>query len=215
MSPATALRNFPPATAGDRESMQTTQFGLAATAVVLGLSAAASAVVTQTFDPADVSVDFFQDFAGFADVDYTAAVSAGPVDLNPALPATATAVGSSTFSGDFAIDDEALDLFLTGSDISAITLTFDSPLLAYGAETVAANPAPSIFVEIDGTTFNLVNGFQGFVSDTPFTEVTYLVATPAIVDFFTVDNIVATYVPEPASASVLGLVGLAMLRRRR
>ncbi|MEM7808870.1 MAG: PEP-CTERM sorting domain-containing protein [Planctomycetota bacterium] len=187
----------------------------AAMAAVAVSATAASAVVTVTTDPADVTADFFQDFVGVPDEDFTFDLNAGSVDLNPTLPLTISVVGNSTFGGDVEIANEALELFLippTFSGFPEITFTFDEPILAFGADFFDNVPPFSSEIIVDGQTFALSPGFLGFVSDTPFTEITFVENG---FDAFILDDIAITFVPEPTSAALLGLAGLAGLRRRR
>ena len=194
---------------------------LAAASVPFALASLAGAVVTQTSDPSAITPDLTIDFAGVPDTDFTDAISMGPVDLNPFVPATATAVGMSSFSGDFEIDNEAFDIFLDDGNIEEVTFSFDTPLTAFGADFSGQNAPPSIAVTIDGQTFDVADdaggmaAFQGFVSDTPFTDVTFGFGGAATFDLFTIDNLVVTFVPEPATASLAAVAGLALLRRRR
>ncbi|MEM7808829.1 MAG: PEP-CTERM sorting domain-containing protein, partial [Planctomycetota bacterium] len=108
-----------------------------------------------------------------------------------------------------------LEVFIDPGFLDDVTFTFDVPILAFGAVNDAVNVAPSVLVEIDGQTFDLVNGFQGFISDTPFTQVTYRAAEPGTIDFYIVDDIRVQLVPEPTSLALAGLGGLVALRRRR
>ncbi|MEM1012149.1 MAG: PEP-CTERM sorting domain-containing protein [Planctomycetota bacterium] len=188
---------------------------IVASAALLCAVSGASAVVTETFVASDITPDIFQDFTGVADVQLGTALNAGPVDLNPTLPATATSTVSTAFNTDFQILGETLEVFIDPGFLDDVTFTFDVPILAFGAVNDAVNVAPSVLVEIDGQTFDLVNGFQGFISDTPFTQVTYRAAVPGTIDFYTVDDIRVQLVPEPTSLALAGLGGLVALRRRR
>ena len=105
-----------------------------------------------------------------------------------------------------------------------LTFIFDAPVTSFGAffDSPASLAGLEFFadgvVATDTTTLGLsgADTFIGFTSATPFTtvDIDYLGPTGAS-ELFGFDNVVFSIVPEPTSMAVLGLAGLAALRRRR
>lgn len=112
----------------------------------------------------------------------------------------------------------------TGTPTTVI-LTFSSPItaLGYDLNPQGFNLGATVYFAIDGTpagTYNLpgtdVNGFQGFVSTTPFTSLT--LNTTGGDAWHGIDNLEAFgAVPEPAGTAFLVSLGMGafVLARRR
>ncbi|MEM6330134.1 MAG: hypothetical protein AAF790_07790 [Planctomycetota bacterium] len=138
-----------------------------------------------------------------------------------------TANGTSTFADDFEIDEDPgslsqiLDLFLDPGNIPTFTLTFDSPILAFGADFTSPASGGGTVIEVDGEAIDLaalpgvapaLTTFVGFTSDTP---VSSLVLSSPTLEFVSLDNIVLQAVPEPASFGLVAAAALIGVRVRR
>ncbi len=168
-----------------------------------------------TFD-AGLSNPFEYGFDGFPDTSYSGAEAAAGVDFGFF---TVTASDVSSISGDLNVTNQILNIFLDNNNAPSYTLTFDSPVTAFGADYGVPNGiSGDTIVTVDGMTnsisqIGLVStGFLGITSANPFTEITF---GPGSFDNFSIDNLTFDLVPEPSSAAIFGLVGLASLRRRR
>jgi hypothetical protein len=123
------------------------------------------------------------------------------------------------------VDGTTIVNAITGPS-AGLTITFDTPILAFGA-TFRDLQTSSIrtVIEVAGTTVTPAvrppGGFQflGIVSDTPFTTLRFVNVDPLVVDGFSMDNVLfATTAPVPApggSALALGVAGLLAATRRR
>jgi hypothetical protein len=128
--------------------------------------------------------------------------------LNPEISVT---TGSGYVSGGMWYD------YLDGG---STTFSFSTPLLAFGGDwsTDWYGVGSGIGIAIDGPTdvdnlYNF-NGFFGFVSDTPFSNV--YIGTSSV-EHYTLDNMVYSVIPAPG-AILLGSIGVGLvgwLRRRR
>lgn len=121
------------------------------------------------------------------------------------------------FSG-FDVDGTAVANILTFSS-DALVFNFDSPILAFGIDAADLNNdevRTRILVGSDILTPPPTSGnavrFFGFVSDTPFTTVTFQGVNN---DGYGIDNVTFSAVPEPTSAFLLGLGSLGLITRRR
>ncbi len=108
---------------------------------------------------------------------------------------------------------------------AGLTITFDAPVIAFGADFRAINTTGAeVNFVFNGITVNIgqnntYNGFFGFVSDTPFTSLTL---TGGFGDGYSFDNVLTANagpaVPEPATwAMMIGgfaLAGATMRRRK-
>ncbi len=105
-----------------------------------------------------------------------------------------------------------------------LAFNFDSPITAFGATFDSPGSLAGFSISADGALVDDTSalaidggvGFIGFTSTTPVSSVTldYLGPT-GFSELFDFDNLLFTPVPEPTSLALLGLGGLAVLRRRR
>lgn len=105
------------------------------------------------------------------------------------------------------------------------TWSFTPQITAYGGDWTLGGPGGSgnsllIYVgDLNlyvGSISNSFGGeFWGFTSDTPFTSVKLVGGSGSNQQNYSLDNMVYSSVPEPATLSLLALGGLAMIRRRR
>ena len=106
---------------------------------------------------------------------------------------------------------------------SPLTFDFDQPITAFGAffDSPASLAGLEFFADgvlaTDTTALGLGSDdtFIGFTSTTPFTSVDIDYLGPGASELFAFDDVVFAVVPEPASAGLLGVAGLALVRRRR
>lgn len=109
-----------------------------------------------------------------------------------------------------------------------ITFTFDVPITAFGANFFSLNNNfTRTIATVGGVTFDplpISPDFLGFVSDTPFTTLSFSIAPfQSPLDTIGIDNLVFSAavpaVPEPATWAMLiagfGAAGTALRRRRR
>lgn len=113
-------------------------------------------------------------------------------------------------------------MFIDGSgNIPSFTITFPSPIDAFGARYEAVNAPPALSAEIDGETVDIsalinADGYVALFSNTTFTWVTFFHAVPSGLESFRMDDVTfGRRIPAPASAAMLGLAGVAATRRRR
>ena len=103
--------------------------------------------------------------------------------------------------------------------------SFAPEITAYGGNWTLGGPGGSgnsLLVYIADTSFyagtipNSYNDeFWGFISDTPFTSVEVVGGEGTNQQHYSLDDMVYSQVPEPATMSLLALGVLAMIRRRR
>ena len=201
-------------------------------AITIGAgAAAANAQITVTTDQAA--------FAGAVNVvdDYSSYISAGDPDIT--LVPGPTTLGDLTYApsagaadGDLELRDDSfgsgepgLFAFLgIGSGFSfTVTAANGLPFDAFGIEVISAN-------SLGGTTITTSNGddlivgdvlgdpgtgFVGFNAAAPFNSVTFTVTDPSTFDGIFITEIYANAVPAPGAAGLLGVAGLAAIRRRR
>ena len=117
------------------------------------------------------------------------------------------------------------DGFVTTDPGETITFTFDAPVTSFGGTFTGPSSGAGVGLFVDGTRVlssldfvtGSANSFLGFTSDTPFTSLTLDRSgdTATFGEIFGLDNVFFGVVPEPATAGLLGVAGLALLRRRR
>lgn len=201
---------------------RTSVIACAAIAASTGL---ASAAVTGTATDEATFQSFLassqtEDFNGLSpgDLPYNTPVNLGLL--------TGQSNGTSSFDGDFALVDDLgnieLAMFIdNGGNIPSFTITFPSPVDAFGARYEAVNGPPALAVEVDGETVDIASlinadGYVGITSNTTFTSVTFIDTSTGGLEFFRMDDVTfGIRIPTPASAALLGLGGLAATRRRR
>lgn len=154
-----------------------------------------------------------------------------PGNLDQTLPAafngfTVTANGASGFASDFSIGDDGggnlfLNAFAETGLIESFTFTFDAPIDTFAAQFTSPASADGIVLTfstgevIDVASIAGVDGFGtnyiSFVNDTLFTSVTLSSTFEAV----QIDNVVTGVIPAPGAVGLLGMAGLAAVRRRR
>ncbi|NLX20590.1 MAG: PEP-CTERM sorting domain-containing protein [Phycisphaerae bacterium] len=105
------------------------------------------------------------------------------------------------------------------------TWSFVPQITAYGGNWTLGGPGGSgnnLQVHVDdlsiyvGAISNSYNGgFWGFTSDTPLTSVRTVGGSGSHQQHYSLDDMVYSPVPEPATVGLLALGGLAVLRRKR
>jgi hypothetical protein len=91
--------------------------------------------------------------------------------------------------------------------------SFAQPIFAFGFDVDDVENASTSLLLSDGTTFNLSDGFRGFISDTP---ITFAQSTGGGTgDSVGFDNFTTVVVPEPSSALLLGIFALALASQHR
>ena len=105
------------------------------------------------------------------------------------------------------------------------TWSFVPQITAYGGNWTLGGPGGSgnsLLVYIAdsssyvGSISNSYGGeFWGFISDTPFTSVQFIGGSGIHQQNYRLDDMVYSYIPEPATMSLLILGGLTMMRGRR
>lgn len=183
-------------------------------------AAAAGTTATETFNSYVNDVSFG-----------ASSISVGPMTLSASLASgSANLIDVPPFTTNEANVDGTPSLnvlTLNGTTPGTMTITFSSPITAFGADFSQFNdeiPRTQIVIDLVSTlsppTTTGQTSFFGFVSDTAFTTVTFVAAFDA--DAFGIDNV--TYstattapTPEPATLALLGagLAGLGALRRKR
>ena len=106
-----------------------------------------------------------------------------------------------------------------------VTVDFGAPVTAFGADFFSAASLGGSTLTLDTGTDSFAigdsplgspgTGFLGFTSDTPFSTIDFTVTDPTSFEGLFIRDVVFDVVPEPTSAAVIGLAGLATLRRRR
>jgi hypothetical protein len=160
----------------------------------------------------------------------------GKVSSNSGAGVTNSEVTSGNDYGTFAFSGAKQFLVLGDPGVTLLTITFDQPMLAFGASISdmadwgSAIPPTHQFVFNNGETYSVLPAgsaslgqssavFWGMTTTTAFTSVTLRYPTDGFgsglgSDGIGIDNIRVAAVPEPASVIAL-LAGLAALRRRR
>lgn len=105
------------------------------------------------------------------------------------------------------------------------TWSFTPQITAYGGDWTLGGPGGSgnsLLVYVGdsnlyvGFISNSYGGeFWGFTLDTPFTSVRLVGGSGSNQQNYSLDNMVYSPVPEPATLSLLGMAGLTLIRRRR
>lgn len=111
---------------------------------------------------------------------------------------------------------------LGSTDDYLFTFSNSTYALAYDINPQPSDVGATVNFSLDGSfegSYNLpstdVNGFIGFISDTPFT--TYEITTPDSSAWHGIDNLEVYSVPEPSSSALAlaGLCGIWVFNRRR
>ncbi len=163
-----------------------------------------------------------------------AAGGAATVDDLSSYGVVSLTLGSNGFFNGYSIDLAGTDdgntnvnsatnlAFTLNGGLDSITFVFDQPVLGFGGVWLNTFVSNGLSVTIDGQTFNVEDTvaapdfeFVGYASDTPFTTATLTATNPSGGTEFAAISDVLFVVPTPASAAMLGLGGLAMVRRRR
>jgi hypothetical protein len=188
-------------------------------------AAAASGTTTENFDSISADTQFRTSSATVGELTLT---GFGPNQstfnvINPTPPGPGSSIynvnGSSFINGITAVD-------------TGFKITFNSAITAFGADFRGFNNLHSTtrsFVVVNGEELsapvvpgNADASFFGFISDTPFTEITF-VRNPALAfgstDAFGMDNVVFGIgaVPEPSTWAlmILGFAGVGFMAYRR
>jgi hypothetical protein len=180
---------------------------------------------------------FFEDFSNFTtDTRFGNPVDVGSFTIaesgNPAT--NANRIDALPLSAlPFNIDGTNYAVVFTNFGATTIDLTYDIPVLAWGADFSNANDGGGEGVNLElvrntGDVFNTIpvtvnNGFFGFVTDPVenISRITFvsrndLTTTPTLGEVFGLDNVSATPVPEPLTVSgalAAGVFGTALKRK--
>ncbi len=190
-------------------------------ALTLALTVAASAEVTYDFTGK----------AGVFDNETSVDVSVSDGDTGNTTTMTVNAIGGELNSnaGDLGIDDDVEPAStsdkIDGTD-EGITLSFDKDveLVVIDLGSVGSDATEGALLTIDAFDITLHTGVSGFngTSDTytPGSPIAISAGTPiqltgsAATSSFDLEAITLNVIPEPASLALLGLGGLALIRRR-
>lgn len=187
-----------------------------------GFEAAAGTLVTQDFNGVAADTSFNNQtraFAGFTvrgDDPLNQAGGNNYIDVPPLNDALSPA--------NFSVDGTTLLNAVVFPNSTSVTFTFNRAITAVGFDTRRMQNLPTLMqIGVAGETIipGVLPFFLGFVSDTPFTTLTFSGQAGAqFGDSFSIDNFSfsANAVPEPASWAMLiagfGLVGASGRRRR-
>lgn len=193
---------------------------------LIALVASAAAVAAPTANAQSV----FTDFAAFE------AAAGNPVTtddfssygvVNLALGSNAfngySIVLAGTGTGGTAINSATNLVFTLGAALQSITFAFDQPITGFGATWLNSFVSNGLTVTINGNAFNLEDtvaapnfDFIGFAGGGAFNNPVITVTNPTgTTEFAAISDLSFAVVPAPASAAILGLGGLAAVRRRR
>ncbi|OAN11467.1 hypothetical protein A3K86_21250 [Photobacterium jeanii] len=194
--------------------------GLIATAIICSslVAANAQAAILDIFDGSGAGenrADWEAAVGAFSEEDFTGFNNDGSEDF------VITAQGGGHTDFGFA-NDRLNDRLVSGS---STTITFDYPILAFGANWDLSPAGQGLGIEITagGTTLtteipaNFTGQFFGFTSDMEISSVVLRSGSqPGIAETYNADNFVYK-VPEPASLALLGigLAGLGFSRRKK
>lgn len=111
-----------------------------------------------------------------------------------------------------------------GTGTNTIQFIFPTPVIGFAGDWESPASGGDLVVLIDGVQvvdFDAflgggVDGFLGYVHDTPFTTIEFSAINTAFAgEVWDVDNVYWATIPTPASIITLGAAGLLMLKRRR
>lgn len=197
-------------------------------------AASANAALTFSFDEAAFAagsnvIDDFSAYAAAGDptVDILSPTVFGAFQYTP-IGSTAGLGALELRSGISSAADNQIFAFLDGSpdNFSFSVTSVGGPLNAFGFDVSSGSSFGGTTVTLNtGDTFNLSDfdaeldgngtGFLGFASDTPFTSIRFDVENDAEFEGVFFNTFYADVVPAPGAAGLLGLAGLAAVRRRR
>jgi hypothetical protein len=185
-------------------------------------NAAAGALATETFNSVVADRSFnnktiaFQGFTVRGDDPLGQAGGNNYIDVTP--------LNNALSPPNFSVDGTTLLNAVVFPNSTSVTFTFSRAITAVGFDTRRMQNLPTLMqISVGGETFipGVLPLFLGYVSDTPFTTLTFSGQAGAeFGDSFSIDNFSfsANAVPEPASWAMLiagfGLVGAAARRRR-